>query len=195
MAALALPLAPDRFAPDLFSVVTMPGGRGRPAWAELFGWPDEGDAHLASNTARNVWAARLDEAVTRADKAVLLVAEGASCFAAAWWARLTPAHYVEKVAGALMFLPGDSAELPGRQREWQSPRLQLPFPSIVVTDGDPASEPIRALGLDWGSDRIAGRGELQATEAAPWRHALRAVDRFTARMVARDIVMARHQRR
>lgn len=192
MTALALP-----FSPGHFSVVTMPHGRNRPAWAELFGWPDEGDAHLDAEAARTLWAARLDDAVTRADKAVLLVAEGASCFAAAWWARLTPAHYVEKVAGALMFMPGDSSELSGRQRDWESPKLKLPFPSIVVTDGDPASASIRALGADWGSDRIAGRGQLMEAEAeaTPWRHALRAVDRFTARMVARDIVMARHQRR
>ena len=195
MAAIALPFAPERFSPDLFSVVTMPAGVGRPAWAELFDWRDEGDSHIAPGATRNLWAAKLDEAVTRADKAVLLVAEGASCFAAAWWARLTPAHYTEKVAGALMFRPGEAGELPGRQRDWESPRLKLPFPSIVVTDDDDCDS-VRALGADWGSDRIAGRGRLvEDVTAAPWRHALRAVDRFTSRMVARDIVMARHQRR
>lgn len=190
MTALALP-----FVPDLFSIVTMPQqGRERPAWAELFGWPSHGDTHIAADEARTLWAARLDEAVTRADRSVLLMAEGPSCFAAAWWARLSPAPYVEKVAGALMFLPGDSAELTGRQRDWESPRLKLPFPSIVVTDGDPASAQIRALGRDWGSESIAGRGRLLEA-ATPWRHALRAVDRFTARVVARDIVVSRHQRR
>lgn len=195
MAALALPFAPERISPDLFSVVTMRGGTTRPAWAELFDWNDAGDEDVDHALSRNLWAARLDEAVVRADRAVLLVAEGASCFATAWWARLTPAHYVEKVAGALMFLPGSSAEMAGRQRDWESPKLKLPFPSIVVTD-DTACDSVRALGADWGSERIAGRGRLiEDAAAAPWRHALRAVDRFTSRMVARDIVMARHQRR
>lgn len=194
MAALALPLASDRFSLDLFSVITMRSGGQRPAWAELFDWKDAGDADIAHGLSRNLWAARLDDAVTRADKQVLLVAEGTSCFAAAWWARLTPAHYVEKVAGALMFLPGAAGELAGRQRDWDSPKLKLPFPSIVVTDDD-GCDSVRALGADWGSERIAGRGHVSEAEAPHWRQALRAVDRFTARMVARDIVMARHQRR
>ena len=195
MAALALPFAPERFSPDLFSIITMPNGGNRPAWAELFGWPAQGDSHVAADASRNLWAAKLDEAVTRADKAVLLVAEGTSCFAAAWWARLTPAHYVEKVAGALMFLPGDTSDLSRRQTEWVSPKLKLSFPSIVVTNGDPASAGMRALGQDWGSERIAGLGQPIEADAAPWRSALRAVDRFTSRVVARDIAVSRHQRR
>lgn len=194
MAALALPFAPDRFSPDLFSVVTLRGGGRRPAWSELFDWKDAGDADIDHALSRTLWAARLDEAVTRADKAVLLVAEGASCFAAAWWARLTPAHYVEKVAGALMFLPGGAGEVAGRQRDWDSPKLHLPFPSIVVAD-DADCASVRALGADWGSERIAGSARTAEAEAPHWRQALRAVDRFTSRMVARDIVMARHQRR
>lgn len=194
MAALALPSATDRFSPDLFSVVTLRGGSQRPAWSELFDWKDAGDADIHHDLSRTLWAARLDEAVTRADKAVLLVAEGASCFATAWWARLTPAHYVEKVAGALMFLPGAAGEVAGRQRDWDSPKLKLPFPSIVVTD-DAGCDSVRALGADWGSERITGRARLAEAEAPHWRQALRAVDRFTSRMVARDIVMARHHRR
>ncbi|RYD65997.1 MAG: hypothetical protein EOP58_06380 [Sphingomonadales bacterium] len=103
MTSLALPS-------DLFSVVTTaaPGSRA-PAWKVLLDWPRYGDTHIdyAADTPgqRNIWAVRLDEAVLRADKPVLLIASGESCLAAAWWARLSPADYVAKVAGALLFAP------------------------------------------------------------------------------------------
>ena len=40
---------------------------------------------------RNLWAARLDEAVRLTERPVILVAHGIGCFAVTWWARLSPA--------------------------------------------------------------------------------------------------------
>ena len=111
---------------DPFSIITLPvmgpvigpmsgpetgkgaGERTLP-WESLFAWPRQGDVQLpfdgASREGRDIWATRLDHAVAHADKAVLLVAEGAACLASIWWARLSPSHYVSKVGGALFFHP------------------------------------------------------------------------------------------
>ena len=50
---------------------------------------------------RTALAARIDAAVSEADRAVMLIAEGAACAAAAWWARLSPRCYTAGVSGAL----------------------------------------------------------------------------------------------
>src|SRR4051812_24931691 len=94
---------------NAFSIVTIGRGSRTPVWKALLDWPRFGDTHVdyAADTParRNLWAARLDEAVLHADKPVLLIASGESCLATAWWARLSPSGYVSKVAGALLFAP------------------------------------------------------------------------------------------
>ena len=104
----ALTLAP---APERFSVLTIADRHpGAPVWSECLGWPMQGDNHIALDardaSRRNIWASRIDAAVLGADRAVLLVAEGLGCAAAAWWARLSPGHYADRVAGALLDLFG-----------------------------------------------------------------------------------------
>jgi predicted alpha/beta hydrolase family esterase len=101
---------------------------------------------------------------------VLLVAEGAGCFAAAWWARLSPADYVGRVAGALFFEPGAKDEA-----RFASPRVALPFPSVVVGDAE-----MRALADGWGSSVVDG-------DEGPFVRAQRAVQRFTATVVEREV--------
>jgi len=95
---------------DRFSIVTIFGAATqRPAWQTMFGWPADGtqavplDVRSAADRTR--WAARLDDAVRGADRAVLLVADGLGCAASAWWARLSPADYVARIAGAILALP------------------------------------------------------------------------------------------
>jgi pimeloyl-ACP methyl ester carboxylesterase len=117
---------------------------------------------------RNVLAARIDAAVTQADRAVLLVAHGAACFAAAWWARLSPSSYVSRVAGALLFAPADSGE------SFASPKIALPFPSMLVESAVPRLD-VRALALGWGSEVVDA-----PAAGSPVR---RAIERFTAAVV------------
>jgi uncharacterized protein len=176
--------------PGPFSVVTIAErGARTSAWRELFDWPELGHAHveLWSDTAqaRNASAGRLDDAILQSDKPVLLLAEGAACFAAVWWARLSPTSYVERVAGALLFRPmvtgGDPREA------FASPRVRLPFPTLLV-DERIALDDAHALAGDWGSgltdsrDVQRGRGQ-----ASPWRHAQRMIERYTVSVVKRDI--------
>jgi uncharacterized protein len=165
---LALPALADRF-----SIVTL-AERRVPAWSRLLEWPAAGAGHVPVRARRlsdrNLLAARIDRAVLDADRAVLFVAEGAGCFAAAWWARLSPADYVGRVAGALFFEPSGKDEA-----RFASPRVTLPFPSVVVGD-----RKVRALGDGWGSSVIDD-------EEGPLHRAQRAVQRFTAAIVERDV--------
>lgn len=171
MAAIALSRTPG------FSMVTLFG-------SEPLGWQSlvpGGQATALGCTAssraeRNLLGTRLDRAVNEADRAVLLLAEGAGCLAAAWWARLSPAAYVSKVKGAVFFRPDDRAAA-----VFASPKIRLPFPSIVLDDAAELSPELRALAESWGSgtDEAAGEGVLA--------RAHRAVERFTAGVVERDI--------
>ena len=172
-----------------FSIVTT-GPRSRaPAWKALLDWPRFGDTHVdyAADTPaqRNLWAARLDEAVLRADKPVLLIASGESCVATAWWARLSPAGYVSRVAGALLFAPRGVRE--GDVR-FASPGTRLPFPSAIVERN--ATRRALALAEGWGSGLLEQSWDAGG-EAGPWQHAQAALMRLTARIVERDLRIAR----
>jgi predicted alpha/beta hydrolase family esterase len=184
--------------PGPFSVITLAEADGRAsAWRELLDWPDWGHTHVALSSAtaqaRNASAARLDDAVLQADKPVLLLAEGAACFAAAWWARLSPAPYVARVAGALLFRPlvegGDT------HAAFASPKVRLPFPSLLIDEMITLSG-TQALAGDWGSqltdvrDVQRGRGR-----ASPWRQAQRMIERYTLSVVVRDVRTTRNRLR
>ncbi len=191
MAALTLP-------GDQFSIVTVAErGARAPAWETMLGWPRTGPEHveLARERAakRDPWAAKLDQAVLRADRAVLLVADGASCFATAWWARLSPSTYVSRVAGALLFDPPESAEESERaQRDFASPGIALPFPSLVIPGSARPGElhgHVSALAQGWGS-RFLESDAGRRSRAGTLRHARIAIERWSAAVVARDLRMA-----
>lgn len=176
------------------SIVTLDDrGVSPPAWESMFAWPRFGDAHvdLAADTLaqRNQWAARLDMVVAQADRAVLLVANGASCFATAWWARLTPRDYVSRVAGALLFVPPDDHD--GRTAaRFASPHIALPFPSVVVSHeaGQDAADRLSGLAAGWGSRLVEGsRAARRFPGAGAWRQAHRMIDSVTARVVDHDV--------
>jgi uncharacterized protein len=151
----------------------LPGFVGRsPASTVDVVVPRDGDAQ------RTLLAARLDAAIHGADRAVMLVAEGASCMAAAWWARLSPRSYVSRVAGALMIAPEEPG---GRRALYASPRSALPFPSVVIG----ADDATQRLAAEWGS-RIVD-GPLPAAPRAPSRRFLAALERFSAAIVERDV--------
>lgn len=98
---------------------------------------------------RNVVAARIDSAVARADRAVLVVAHGVSCAAVSWWAKLSPHRYVAPVAGALLIAPRASAVA---AEMFAAPGGLLPFPSIVLGDDDASQH----YAQEWGSRLIDG---------------------------------------
>lgn len=179
MASLALP------AGDLFSIVTTGDARNRSPFRK---W-QFGGTHVdfAADTfaQRNLWAARMDEAVRQSKKPVLLVASGESCLAAAWWAQLSPASYVSRVAGALLFAPQRS----GDPEKFASPRGVLPFPSTVIDGRSRADPRTLALAQGWGSELLE-RGWQAPADASGWQQAQAVVMRLTAHMVERRLRVA-----
>jgi hypothetical protein len=176
--------------PANLSLVEISGGASAP-WRDLFAGSAQAHIPYRAGTAseRNLLGARLDAAVTHAEGAVLLVAEGASCFAAAWWARLSPASYVSRVSGALFFDPiADEAEdVDTLLDTFASPRTRLPFPSIVLGRDDRRSAlagRVQALAEGWGSGVIAG---ARNDAPRPLRRTRGLIERFTAGVVAREV--------
>lgn len=149
-------------------------------------------AHLSadhdSQSARNILAARLDRVVADAEARVMLIAEGAGCFAAAWWARLTPANYVSRVAGAVFYAPvADAQAARAAASHFASPKTRLPFPSLLIDDRDALKDDaLDALAIGWGSRPF---GMIDEAET-PWRRARRIVTRFTASVVEFDTLRA-----
>lgn len=171
--------------PNRFSIITIAApGVDSPAWNARLRWPSFGDEHvvLDEGSRRGIWAAQLDAAVMRADRAVVLVAEGIGCHAASWWARLSPANYVSRVAGALLFDPPEGGA--GEREAFQSPAIALPFPSLVLA-GDAAAARGEAI-ESWGSRLIDGHRVRQGDQR-PWRSAQRLVERVTAKVIERDV--------
>lgn len=174
---------------DRFSVISTGTGPAR-ALSALFGAPLHSDAHLdyseETPRQRSLWAAKLDSAILHAERPVLLVANGASCFAATWWARLSPRDYIARVAGALLIDPiageGDAAH-------FASPKIRLPFPSLLLSGETPdagVADRVQALATGWGS-AVGGLPQLPHARrsGSHWQGARELVLRMTAGIVER----------
>lgn len=134
------------------------------------------------NTAeRTALAARIDDAVAVSNRAVMVLAQGSACAAAAWWARLSPKSYTANVLGALLVAPEEPGFL---NRGFASPRVALPFPSIAVG----ADDQTQRLGVEWGSRLIDG--PLLTAATAPTGRLRAIIERFTAAVIERDVVAA-----
>lgn len=130
---------------------------------------------------RNLTAALIDDAVTQTERTVLLLAQGVGCAAVAWWARLSPRFYVERVSGALLIDPDGGTTA---SSDFASPRSTLPFPSMVVGNDESA----RRLSSEWGSrllDPLPSR--LPNRRGTSLRTA---VLRFTAGIIEKDVSRA-----
>ncbi len=135
---------------------------------------------------RKLLGARLDRAIAGAEARVLLIAEGAGCFAATWWARFSPANDVARVIGALFYAPtadADAARVTASHS--RSPRTPLPFPSPLIEDPSTLARH-GARVQNWGS-RAFGMVDDHPT---PFARARRMVARFTAGVVERDAMRA-----
>lgn len=173
--------------PGNLSVVTV-GEDGSAPWAGLMQWPGIEHVHIpfrVRNAAdRNLFGVQMDGAVTRAERAVLLLAQGAGCHGAAWWARLSPSDYVSRVAGALFFQPEDNAG--NRDAMFASPRTTLPFPSMVLDDAETARLDLAVTARGWGSRMVADSWCANG----PLRRSRRMIQRFTSAIVAHDTQVA-----
>ncbi|MES2337074.1 MAG: alpha/beta hydrolase [Pseudomonadota bacterium] len=173
-------LATDRLT--LVSLVGDDGAFALPRFLQGPAFRDAGRILVRAQTAaqRNLTASRIDAAIAEADRAVLLVAQGAGCLAAAWWARLSPESYVSRVAGALMIAPDDRG---GVATRFASPRASLPFPSIVVG----ASDAEQRLAGEWGSSLIDGPVPGRLAGGAGSGRFQSLIARFTSAIVDHDV--------
>jgi len=141
------------------------------------------------NPSRNTWVNKLNLAIQRARRPVILVAHSLGCHAIAWWAEYERPLPGNPVAGALLVAPPDVevdaidqrlarfAPVPGRR---------LPFPSILAaSSNDPFIEFGRAkrLARSWNS-RLVDAGPVGHINAdsgiADWNYGKYLLRRLTA---------------
>lgn len=173
---------PDRF--DILQIFDR--GERPPEWArELLDNAARIEIGERGGGSRNVWATQLDEAVRHAERPVLLVAHGVGCLALAWWAKLSPAPYVERVAAALLVRP---AEGPAHAREFARPKTLFPFPSVVIDRGDDRQATAQAMDFaaSCGSRFIHGGEEAAVNREGIFR-------RVTAMIVEHEVRVALRQ--
>jgi predicted alpha/beta hydrolase family esterase len=139
---------------------------------------------------RDARVAALDEALSRIEGPVILVAHSAGVMITVHWAQ----QHQRPIQGALLATPADMespfpAGYPGvnelRAHGWLPiPRTPLPFPSIVAaSDNDPlgALERITGLARDWGSqvEHLGPVGHLNpAAGFGPWPGAEALIERL-----------------
>src|SRR5690606_9112786 len=115
------------------------------------------DLGMWENPHRNTWVNKLNLAIHRAGRPVILVAHSLGCLAVAWWAEYEKPEAGNPVVGALLAAPPD-VDRPGADprlsRFGFCPRNPLPFPSFLAASEDDhycKLRTARMLARDWGS--------------------------------------------
>lgn len=86
-----------------------------------------------------LWASRLDRAVARAARPLILIAHSLGCHAVAWWAAQTSAARLDKVRGALLVAPPDVERENAHEllkAFAPTPAQSLPFRSLLAASHD-----------------------------------------------------------
>lgn len=106
---------------------------------------------------RNTWVNKINLAVHRAGRPVILVAHSLGCQAVAWWAEYEQPAYGNPVVGALLVAPPD-VEREGVDarlaRFGPVPRKTLPFPAFLAASENDhycSLRTARGLASDWGA--------------------------------------------
>ncbi len=127
------------------------------------------DLGLWDNPHRNTWVNKLNLAISRTERPVVLVAYGLGCLTVAWWAEYEREMAVQTVVGALLVAPPD-IDRPGIDariaRFGAVPRRELPFPAFLVPCTDePLCNYRTAYGVarDWGANFIDADDSEQET--------------------------------
>lgn len=152
-------------------VLTIPGlGNSGPAhwqsvWERQRDDCERVDLGTWNTPHRNTWVNKLNLAIHRAGRPVILVAHSLGCLAAAWWAKLEQPAADRPVLGALLVAPPDVDFFPMDERLGKfapTPGDRLPFPSILVASHNDPYIGFRAaqrLARLWGS-RFADAGAV-----------------------------------
>ncbi|MFY8195641.1 alpha/beta hydrolase [Novosphingobium sp. B1] len=150
-------------------ILTVPGldnsgpGHWQTNWEQTLSNCQRVELGLWGDPHRNTWVNKINLAVHKADRPVVLVAHSLGCLAVAWWAEFERPRD-GKVLGALLVAPPDVEQRPIDRRLTRFapfPQSEFPFPSIVVASrNDPymGIGQARHLARAWGS-RLADAGE------------------------------------
>lgn len=150
-------------------ILTVPGldnsgpGHWQTNWEQTLPDCQRAELGLWSDPHRNTWVNKINLAVHKADRPVVLVAHSLGCLAVAWWAEFERPRD-GKVLGALLVAPPDVEQRPIDRRLTRFapfPQGEFPFPSILVASrNDPymGIGQARNLARAWGS-RFADAGE------------------------------------
>jgi len=123
------------------------------------------------NPQRNSWVNRLNLAIDRAQRKVILVGHSLGCMTVAWWAHLEKPSWGDPVIGALLVAPPEVDFFPRDERLSKfapTPVEPLPFPSIVVAsqnDDWAGQHTARWLAKHWES-QFVDAGKLGHINAA-----------------------------
>jgi predicted alpha/beta hydrolase family esterase len=130
---------------------------------------------------RNTWVNKLNLAIHRAGKPVVLVADKFACLAAIWWAEYEQPSYGHPVIGALLISPPD-VDRPGSDerlaRFGACPRQALPFPTYLIAGSNESPElkhSYRRLSVEWGARYLDASFAADGTE---WRAGHDLLDRL-----------------
>ncbi|EIZ80433.1 hypothetical protein WSK_0991 [Novosphingobium sp. Rr 2-17] len=175
-------------------ILLVPGldGSGPQHWQRR--WADEIDACQMADLGnwetphRNTWINRLNLAVHRAGRPVVLVAHSLGCILTAWWSKFEQPGWSTPVIGALLVAPPEVDFFPRDNRLEgfaPTPADALPFPSILVASrNDPwiGYDTAKMLARQWGSEFVdAGNaGHLNAdSKLGSWEDGKRLLNRLT----------------
>lgn len=155
---------------------------------------------------RNTWVNKLNLAIHRADRPIILVGHDLGCLAIAWWAEYEQPTYGNPVVGALLVAPPD-VDRPGSDARLANfgscPRKPLPFPAFLAASQDDPFCSLRTaqvLAGDWGCRfALAGSsGHIDGDAGVGvWQFGKKLLDQLlrehrwdSGRAVARDQEMA-----
>lgn len=121
---------------------------------------------------RNTWVNKLNLAIHRADRPVVVVTDEIAALALAWWVEFEAGSGENPVAGAIIVNP-PNVDLPGVDdrlaRFGAIPRQELPFTSFLVSNLEGSVAHQRALtrlAQDWGSCPVCD--EVRGSWASGW---------------------------
>lgn len=126
-------------------------------WAEEFDNAQVVELGIWDEPHRNTWINRLNLAVHRAGRPVVIVAHSLGCILTAWWSKFEQPSWSAPVIGAMLVAPPEVDFFPRDERLTgfaPTPADALPFPSLLVASrNDPwmGYETSKSLARRWGS--------------------------------------------
>lgn len=194
-----MPLLPPPAKPVDPAILLVPGlGDSGPShWQTL--WEHELDAASKVELGdwekphRNTWVNKLNLAIHRAGRPVILVAHSLGCLAVAWWAHYEQPQRGDPVLGALLVAPPEADFFPRDERLnpfAPVPVDPLPFESLLIASrNDPWMNFHTAawLASHWKSDLVdlGEAGHINADSGLGlWHEGLALLDRLKARIGA-----------